>query len=97
MLIRPIITEKSSRQAANKTYTFEVGKKDTKTDIKIYVEKTFAVKVVGVKTISMTGKEYRTGKKWKKAYRSDWKKALVEILPSQKIDLFETASEAEKK
>ena len=93
MLIRPIITEKSTRAAGRKIYTFEMSTSDTKTQIKNLVENTFGVKVVAVKTATMTGKDYRTGRKWKRAHRSDWKKAMVEIKQDQKIDLFEAASE----
>jgi len=97
MLIRPIITEKSTRAASRKIYTFEVSKDDTKTQIKYLVEKTFGVKVLAVKTAMMAGKDYRTGRKGKKSYRSDWKKAMIEIKSDQKIDLFEAATEEVKK
>ncbi len=93
MLIRPIITEKSTKDAANKIYTFEVDRKAHKTDIRKQITDLFGVKVVSVKTCMVHGKTYRTGKKMRKDQRSDWKKARVEILKDQKIDLFEAASE----
>jgi large subunit ribosomal protein L23 len=89
MIIRPIITEKSVSDASNKIYTFEVNSDADKTAIKKEVEKTFGVKVISVKTMIQHGKNYRTGKRWMIARKSDWKKALVEIQPDKSIDLFE--------
>lgn len=88
MLLKPIITEKSTKAASRKVYTFAVSLNNTKTMIKNLVEKAFNVKVLSVKTATMSGKSYRTGKKWKRAYKGDWKKAMVEINSEQKIDLW---------
>lgn len=93
MLIRPIITEKTTKLAGRKVYTFEVSLADTKTKIKSLVQKTFGVKVLAVKTAIMTGKSYRTGRRFRRGYRGNWKKAMVEIKQEQKIDLFEAAGE----
>jgi large subunit ribosomal protein L23 len=89
MLIKPVITEKSLALAAGKKYTFRVDPAANKTEIKKEVEKTFGVKVISVKTSMVHGKEYRTGRKWTVARRSDWKKATVAIKPDKQIDLFE--------
>jgi large subunit ribosomal protein L23 len=89
ILIKPIITEKSIAQTAKKKYTFKVNIASTKDEIKKAVEKTFAVKVLSVKTSIQHGKVYRTGRKWTTARKADWKKAVVAIKPDQQIDLFE--------
>jgi large subunit ribosomal protein L23 len=88
MLLKPLITEKSMADAANKSYTFVVSLADTKTTIRQYVEKTFGVNVVKVHTSIFKGKTYRTGRKGLKATGANWKKATVTIKPDQKIDLF---------
>lgn len=77
IIIRPIITEKSSFAQSEGKYTFEVNKKATKIDIRNAVEKLFEVKVVDVTTINMKGKPKRQGAHAGKT--SDWKKAIVKI------------------
>ena len=77
IIIRPIITEKSSAGIAEGKYTFEVNKKSTKIDIKNAVEKLFGVKVLDVKTINVKGKPKT--QRMQKGKTSDWKKAIVTI------------------
>ena len=77
IIIKPIITEKSSSDLQEGKYTFEVNKKATKVDIAKAVEKLFEVKVLKVNTISVKGKEKRVGVHLGKT--SDWKKAIVTI------------------
>ena len=91
MLVKPIITEKSLAEAQKKKYTFKVAKSANKTQIKKAVEKAFDVKVLGVQTITVPGKTYRSGKKWIIRKRGSWKKAIVAIQPDKQIDLFEAA------
>jgi len=95
MLSKPLITEKTLRDAASKRYTFVVDLKATKTDIKREVEKLFGVNVIKVHTAIMPGKSYRSGKRFIFRNKSDWKKAVVSVKPDQKIDLFEVTGAAE--
>ena len=81
------------------TYAFEVRIKKTKTEIKQTVSKPFGVNVIKVQTSTVPGKAYRTGKRFKYAYKPDWKKAVVTLKPGQKIELFdvrETETEVKK-
>ena len=77
VIIRPIVTEKSSEGLQDGKYTFEVNKKATKVEIAKAVEKLFEVKVLKVNTISVKGKEKRVGAHT--GFTSDWKKAIVMI------------------
>ena len=77
IIVRPIITEKSSFAMSEGKYTFEVSKKATKIDIRNAVEKLFEVKVLDVKTMNINGKPKRQGVNVGKT--SDWKKAIVTI------------------
>ncbi len=77
VIVRPIVTEKSSMDMQEGKYTFEVNKKATKIEIAKAVEKLFEVKVLKVNTISVKGKEKRVGAHVGKT--SDWKKAIVTI------------------
>ncbi len=82
IIIRPIITEKSSFAMNEGKYTFEVNKKATKIDIRNAVEKLFEVKVLDVKTINVKGKPKRQGAN--QGRTSDWKKAIVTIAKDAK-------------
>ncbi|MBO4816400.1 MAG: 50S ribosomal protein L23 [Clostridia bacterium] len=77
IIVRPIVTEKSSSGVAEGKYTFEVNKKATKVQIAKAVEKLFSVKVLNVNTITVKGKEKRVGANV--GFRPDWKKAIVTI------------------
>ena len=77
IIIKPIISEKSSNAMNGGKYTFEVSKKATKVDIKHAVEKLFEVKVLDVTTMNVKGKPKRQGAH--QGMTSDWKKAIVTI------------------
>ena len=77
IIVRPVITEKSSFAMSEGKYTFEVSKKATKIDVRNAVEKLFGVKVVDVTTMNIKGKPKRQGVHAGKT--SDWKKAVVTI------------------
>ncbi len=85
---RPIITEQSMDQVADKKYTFEVAKSANKIQIKKAVEEIFKVKVASVTTINYMGKPKRMGVH--AGRRADWKKAVVKLTADSKtIELFE--------
>lgn len=86
--LKPLRTEKTMREIAKNKYAFGVDAAATKTDIKKITEELFGVKVVGMQTVKMRGKKYKTGKKGLYKKRSDWKKTIIEIAPGQKIDLY---------
>ena len=77
IIIKPIVTERSSMDLQEGKYTFKVNKKATKVEIAKAVEKLFGVKVLSVNTISVKGKEKRVGAHV--GMTSDWKKAIVTI------------------
>ena len=77
IIIKPIVTEKSSSGLAEGKYTFKVAKKATKVQIASAVEALFNVKVLSVNTMTVKGKEKRVGANTGK--RPDWKKAIVTI------------------
>lgn len=88
IIIKPIITEKSMEDMADKKYTFVVSKRANKVAIRQAVEKVFDVKVQNVNTMNMIGKVKRMGQSQGK--RADWKKAIVTLTPESKdIEFFE--------
>ena len=85
---KPIITEKSMKDAETHRYTFLVDRKANKNQIAQAVEQLFKVNVLGVRTIRLAGKTKRIGKKGKTKKLFDKKKAIVEIKHDQKIEVF---------
>ena len=93
IIVRPIVTEKSSSGVAEGKYTFEVNKKATKIQIANAVEKLFNVKVLNVNTLTVKGKEKRVGANV--GFRPDWKKAIdtIDTNPGEKTYLSKGAKE----
>lgn len=91
LLKRPIITEKTIRDAAqNNIYAFETDKKANKDQIKLAIEKQFNVSVISVKIQNKTGKMKRAGGARRiKTKQPNYKKALFKLKEKDKIDLFE--------
>lgn len=88
IIIRPIITEDSMNEMANKKYTFVVDRRANKVEVKRAVEEVFGVEVEKVNTMNMMGKVKRMGRNQGK--RADWKKAIVKLTPeSKEIEFFE--------
>ena len=88
IIIKPIITEKSMDQMAERKYTFIVDKKSNKTEIKQAIETIFDVKVEKVNTLNMLGKIKKQG--YTSGRRSSWKKAIVKLTEGSKtIEFFE--------
>ena len=85
---RPIVTEQSMDQMADRKYTFEVATSANKIEIKKAVEEIFGVEVEKVTTINMDGKVKRMGMNIGK--RADWKKAVVKLTEDSKtIEFFD--------
>lgn len=85
---RPVITEKTNiqKEEANQV-TFEVDPKANRVQIKRAVEEIFKVRVAGVRTSHVRGKTTQRGRIVGK--KKDWKKAIVTLLPGERIDFFE--------
>lgn len=88
IIIKPLITEKTSIQKElNNQLTFEVGRRANRIEIKQAIESIFNVRVAAVKTMQVTGKTKQRGRITGK--RRDWKKAIVKLMPGERIDFFE--------
>jgi large subunit ribosomal protein L23 len=90
---QPIISEKSYALIAENKYTFRVHPRAHKTQIRAAVEEIFKVQVVEVRTMSQKPKPKRRG--WTSGTTRAWKKAIVELAPGERIELFEGAATAE--
>ncbi len=88
ILIRPIVTEKSTALMEQGKYTFRVPLAATKIQIRQAVEQIFKVKVQAVNTMRYEGKLKRMGRT--QGRRSDWKKAVVTLAEGSKtIEFFD--------
>ena len=87
---RPLNTEKTNiqKEVANQV-SFEVDRRANRIEIKRAVESAFKVKVAGIQTMQIKGKAKRRGRSVGK--RRDWKKAIVTLMPGERIDFFEGA------
>jgi large subunit ribosomal protein L23 len=88
MIVRPVVTEKTTEQKEkDNQVTFEVKPKANRIEIKRAVENIFSVKVEAVRTMNIQGKVKRRGRVVGK--RKNWKKAIVTLVPGQRIDFFD--------
>lgn len=74
IIIKPVITERSTMDSMEGKYTFAVDKRATKTEVRQAVEKLFDVRVVKVNTQNISGKMKRVNMHTGKT--ADWKKRL---------------------
>ena len=88
VILKPVITEKSMNQMAEKKYTFLVHPEATKPMIKEAVEKMFeGTKVASVNTMNLDGKKKRRGMTFGKTAKT--KKAIVQLTAeSAEIEIF---------
>ena len=87
VLIRPLITEKTSMMMQENKYAFQVALNANKVEIRQAVEQIFDVKVLSVNTVRVLGKIKRMGRTKKK--KNNYKKAIVKLAEGQTIEFFE--------
>ncbi len=87
---RPIITEKTNIQKEQSNQvTFEVDPRANCIEVQRAIEKIFNVKVARTRTMHVRGKVKRRGRILGK--RRNWKKAIVTLMPGERIEFFEGA------
>ena len=87
VLIRPLITEKTSMMMQENKYAFQVALNANKVEIRQAVQQIFDVKVLSVNTVRVLGKIKRMGRTQGK--RSDYKKAIVKLAAGETIEFFQ--------
>lgn len=84
----PVVTEKTTLQKELfNQVTFKVATDANRVEIKNAVEKAFNAQVKQVRTVQVKGKVRQRGRIIGK--KKDWKKAVVTLMPGQRIDFFE--------
>ena len=91
VLIRPLVTEKSSYQSGSlNQYSFVVDGKATKTMVKDAVETLFDVDVVRVNIINAPAKRGRRARSRRLLVRRpSFKKAIITLAEGETLEIFE--------
>ena len=90
VIIRPVVSEKSYSLIADGKYTFRVHERAHKTQIAHAVEEIFDVSVASVRTSWVRAKPKRRG--LSSGRTRSWRKAIVQLGPGERIELFEGAA-----
>jgi len=88
VLLRPIVTEKSTRLSKEGKYVFEVAMKANKIEIKKAVKNVYGVDPTSVTVLRVLGKPKRT--RFGRGRTKNWRKAVVTLRKGQSIEVFAT-------
>ncbi len=88
IILKPLDTEKTRIQKeVSNQISFQVLRSANRIEIRKAVEELFKVRVMSVCTMQMKGKKKRRGQIVGK--RKNWKKAIVRLMPGERIEFFE--------
>jgi large subunit ribosomal protein L23 len=92
VLMRPVVSEKSTDLAHDNKYTFEVSPRANKIEIRRAVEDRYGVHVRDVRVMTMPPKQKGAGfvgiNKRRRGLTTSWKKAVVTVAPGERIEDF---------
>ncbi|OGF52994.1 MAG: 50S ribosomal protein L23 [Candidatus Fraserbacteria bacterium RBG_16_55_9] len=88
IIVEPIVSEKGWKGQDDRKYTFRVHPSANKIEICRAIERIFKVKVNRVWTMGVSGKPRRT-RFYQQGKRPDWKKAIVQLAPGQRIEIYQ--------
>ena len=94
VIVAPVVTEKTTGQMEASLYTFIVNERANKHEIARAVEALWDVKVTNVRTMRYPGKAKRAllgrmVKNWELGRTSSYKKAVVQLVQGDEIELYE--------
>mgnify|MGYP001412795856 CR=1 FL=1 len=89
ILIRPIVTEKSTLLQERSKYVFEISPRANKVMVREAIQKAYNVKVLSVNIAKTRGKLKRYGPRIVRT--PDRKKAIVTLQEGNRIQIFEGA------
>ncbi len=87
ILIKPLITEKTTLLASSNQFVFAVNMKANKLQVAQAVESRYGIKPLGVNILKNKGNVVRFGKNWGRT--KDWKKAIVTLPKGKSIAIQE--------
>lgn len=85
ILLRPVITEKSTYLQSEGVYCFQVALRANKNEIRKAVEAVFGVKVLNIRILNKKGKKVNFGRV--RGERRRTKKAMVSLAKGQSIEI----------
>ncbi len=88
VLLRPVVTEKSTRLGSQSQYVFEVATRASKADVRQAVFHVYGVKPISVNVMVNQGKSVRFGRTYGQTIAR--KKAVVTLPAGKTIDVFST-------
>ncbi len=88
IIIKPVISEKSLRDATVGKYTFMVNSRANKTEIKKAIEDVFEVKIIKIATNITKGSTTRNTRVGRKTTEFINKKARIMLTKGQSISIF---------
>jgi len=89
VLVRPLVTEKTTALQQLGQYAFEVARDANKMEVRKAVKAVYGVTPTSVRVITVLGKPVRS--RTGKSRRSSWRKAMVTLKKGDRIDLFANA------
>ncbi len=89
ILVRPIITEKTTMLGKVNQYAFEVAMTANKLEVRKAVKAVYGVEPTDVRVMRIAGKPVRT--RAGKSRRSAWRKAIVTLKKGERLDLYASA------
>ena len=87
VIIRPVISEKTTGMMEDNKFVFKVAFKANKLMVKKAINELFGVRPEKVNVMIVRGKKRRL--RYKFGNRSAWKKAIVTLKPGEKIEIFD--------
>lgn len=87
VIIKPVLSEKSTTLAKEGKYVFRVSKNANKKIVKRAIKEIFNVEPVRVNIMNVRGRRKRV--RYNYGYTASWKKAIVTLKQGDKIELFE--------
>ncbi len=87
IIIRPVVSEKSTDMAQTNKYVFRVLSDSNKNLIKKAIKDIFSVNPIKINVLKVRGRRKRV--RYQYGYTSSWKKVIVTLGKEEKIELFE--------
>jgi len=87
VIVRPVISEKSTELMELNKYVFQIPIKANKLMVAQAVKELFGVKPVKINIVRVRGKRKRV--RYQFGNTAAWKKAIVTLKEGEKIDVFE--------
>ncbi len=85
ILLKALVSEKSTAMATRSQYAFVVAPRATKVDVGRAIHALYGVRPLKVNIMNIRGKHVRYGRT--EGTTKDWKKAVVTVMPGQKLDI----------